>query len=147
MRNLEGHGSVVSQLAFDSSNLLASGSRDRKIKLWGTWFFFVMIINLKNNCYLIPKHLFTNNKYIVWKISCFNWGFCGQCSLKKCLINVKNIFSCYMIRISGSRKLFPDLIFHLVGNPGFTTRKNKKCPLIKSKSLYRPINWENWKIG
>jgi WD40 repeat protein len=36
LRTLEGHGSSINQVAFDSSNLLASGSYDGTIKLWRT---------------------------------------------------------------------------------------------------------------
>ena len=34
MRTLSGHGSYVMSVAFDSNDILASGSVDRTIKLW-----------------------------------------------------------------------------------------------------------------
>ena len=34
LRTLNGHGSSVLSVAFDSNNILASGSSDRTIKLW-----------------------------------------------------------------------------------------------------------------
>ena len=34
MRTLNGHGSYVLSVAFDSNNILASGSYDSTIKLW-----------------------------------------------------------------------------------------------------------------
>ncbi len=35
LRTLNGHGYSVRSVAFDSNNILASGSDDRTIKLWG----------------------------------------------------------------------------------------------------------------
>jgi len=35
LRILEGHGDMIYQVAFDSSGLLASASRDKTVKLWG----------------------------------------------------------------------------------------------------------------